>query len=328
LALIDAVRFFGDKYILFHGITTMFRLGDASLADPATQRIVGIGELKTTRIDKNRLNMHFQASMQAGVSITPLAPAPADMAMPPPKQRARLDKQMARISRAAADADRPPHVKIEINVGDMAYVGELNALVPQAIRGKVAMRQMSPGLVVLAYCSGQRTLLSRLRNISSIPKDALSGLTELTKNVMLDGSAHNMLLINRAFYSDTWEPVVMAGATPMLMWHLDAEVKRVLATGEVVIVTLYNPAHVFRDFIEQGWSFGRFTPPTEFSLRRERNGKTMEIGNVQYFLQLISNALYREDYVSRLVAETWTRMEAQDLTGERIDLNFTHHVYF
>src|SRR5713101_350415 len=69
LALIDAVRFFGDKYILFHGITTMFRLGDASLADLTTHRIVGIGELKTTRIDEKTLNMHFQASVQQGVSF-------------------------------------------------------------------------------------------------------------------------------------------------------------------------------------------------------------------------------------------------------------------
>lgn len=70
-------------------------------------------------------------------------------------------------------------------------------------------------------------------------------------------------------------------------------------------------------------------PPADFSLKRQGdNGKTIEIGNLQYFLQLVSGALYREDYVVRLVSETWIRVEAEGLTGERIDLSFTHHVYF
>jgi hypothetical protein len=329
LALIDAVRFFGDKYILFHGITTMFRLGDASLADLATHRIVGIGELKTTRIDEKTLNMHFQASMQPGVPFNTTAVVPTSPRMPPPEQLTRLKKQMARISKAAANADRPPRSQMEIRVGEMAYVQELSTLVPQARRGRVAMRQVSPGLVLLAYSSGQRTLQSRLKDIKSIPKLALTGTDKLARNIMLEGSPHNMLIVGRAFYSDTRDPIILAGATPMLMWHLETEVKRVLATGEVVIATLFNTAHIFKNFTEQGWAFGRFKPPSEFSLTRARgNGKTFEMGNVQYFLQLIAGALYREDYVTRLVSETWTRLETEGLADEGMDLNFTHHVFF
>jgi len=329
LALIDAVRFFGDKYILFHGITTMFRLGDASLADLATQRIVGIGELKTTRVDKQTLSMHFQTSVQPGVSFNTTTTVPTSMKMPPPEQLARLKKQMGRISRAAANADRPSQAQMDIHVGEMAHVQELNALVPETKAKRVAMRQVSPGLVILAYRSGQRTLQSRLREITSTPKSALVESEKLARNIMLEGSAHNMLIISRAFYSDTWEPIILAGASPMLTWHLHPEVKRALATGTVVITTLFNPAHIFKTFVEQGWSFERFTPPSDFSLKRERgNGKTIEIGNIQYFLQLITGALYAEDYVARLVSETWTRIEAEGFTGERIDLNFTHHVFF
>jgi hypothetical protein len=329
LALIDAVRFFGDKYILFHGITTMFRLGDASLADLTTHRIVGIGELKTTRIDEKTLNMHFQASVQPGLSFKTTATVPTSTKMPPPEQLARLNKQMSRISRAAASADRPPQAKMDIQVGEMAHVQDLNTLVAETKAKKVAMRQVSPGLVILAYRSGQRTLRSRLRDITSVPKSALVGMEELARSIRLEGSPHNMLIVSRAFYSDTWEPVILAGASPMLMWHLEPEVKRAVATGAVVVATLFNPAHIFKNFVEQGWSFERFKPPANFSLKRQRgNGKTIEIGNLQYFLQLVAGALYREDYVVRLLTETWIRVEAEDLTGERIDLNLTHHVYF
>lgn len=329
LALVDAVRFFGDKYILFHGITTMFRLGDASLVDLTTHRIVGIGELKTTRVDEKTLSMHFQASVQPGVSFNASAIAPASTRTPPPEQLARLEKQMSRISRAAANADRPPQVQMDIRVGEMAHVQDLNALVAETKTRKVAMRQVSAGLVILAYRSGQRTLRSRLVDLKSIPTSNLVGIEDLARSVMLEGSPHNTLILSRAFYSDAWDPIILAGASPMLMWHLEPEVKRALATGAVVIATLFNPAHIFKHFIEQGWAFERSKPPADFSLKRQRdNGKTIEIGNPQYFLRLVAGALYREDYVARLVSETWIRIEAEGLTGEGIDLNFTHHVYF
>lgn len=329
LALVDAVRFLGDKFILFHGITTMFRLGDASLADLSTQRIVGIGELKTTRIDEKTLSMHFQASIQPGVSFSKTATVPISPRMPPPEQLARLKKQIARISRAAAHAERPPQAQMEMHVADMAHVQELDDLVAETKVKKVAMRQVSPGLVILAYRSGQRTLRSRLKGIASIPRNALAGTEPLAKSIILDGSPHNMLIITTGFYSDDWVPVILPGASPMLMWHLKPEVKQALATGAVVIVTLFNPAHIFKGFVDQGWSFERFKPPSDFSLKRVRSdGKVVEIGRVQYFLQLVTAALYREDYVVRLLSETLTRIEADGLAGARIDLNFSHHVFF
>jgi hypothetical protein len=78
LALIDAVRFLGKRFILFHGITTLFRLGDASLLDLDTQKIVGIGELKTTRIDAKRLNLQFIASFSTDAVMPDAVPMSPD----------------------------------------------------------------------------------------------------------------------------------------------------------------------------------------------------------------------------------------------------------
>ena len=92
--------------ILFHGITTMFRLGDASLLDLDAQRIVGIGELKTTRIDSKHLNLHFVASFGANAVMPEASPllrerTKGEFASVPAldsKRQARLDRQIGRAS--------------------------------------------------------------------------------------------------------------------------------------------------------------------------------------------------------------------------------------
>jgi hypothetical protein len=329
LALIDAVRTFDGKFILFHGITTMFRLGDASLVDLTTQRIVGIGELKTTRVDAKTLNMHFQISVQPGTQFSATAAAPKPENLPPPSQLSRLKKQMSRISHAAARADRPPQANLEVQVVEMAHVQDLDAVVAAAKTRKVVMRQVSPGLVILAFRSGQRSLRSRLESITSLQKNALVGLDELARNILATDTPHNMLFLSRNFYSDTWEPIILSGSSPMLLWHLKPETKQAIATGAVVISTLFNPAHVFKHFTDQGWSLGIVKPGSEFSLKRQRaDGKTLGIGNVQYFLQLVASGLYREDYVIRIMTDALSRIDSEGLGEAPIELNFTHHIFF
>jgi hypothetical protein len=76
---------------------------------------------------------------------------------PSPKQQAQLDKQLARISKAAVAAEHPPETKLDLHFPRMAQVEELNELVSKVRRGQVELRQFSPGLLVLAYAPRQRS---------------------------------------------------------------------------------------------------------------------------------------------------------------------------
>ena len=275
----------------------MFRIGDATLVDLATERIDGIGELKTQRVGANRLSLQFVASMDAGIRWPDVCRTPqaADRLQVLPKQQARLDKQLARISKTTARAKKPPSLKIELQADRMAHIEEVDEIVRKVKRGGMESRQLSPGLLLVAHAPTGRSLLSRLTDSRPTPVGVLDRLPEQAKRLLPPDLANNTLIISRAFYHPDGTPTLLPGATPMLMWPLDGEVQRALVLGTVSVYTLFNPAHLFGKLEDRGWTLGLFEPPAKFSLKRKVNGKTLELRRAEYFVQLVSHSLYREE---------------------------------
>lgn len=62
--ILERVRSIDGKMLIYHGVTSFLRIGDISLVDLKTMRVSCIGELKTSRIDPNRIKI--SVSMVAG----------------------------------------------------------------------------------------------------------------------------------------------------------------------------------------------------------------------------------------------------------------------
>lgn len=331
LALIDAVRFLEKRFILFHGITTMFRLGDASLLDLDAQRIVGIGELKTTRIDAKRLNLHFVASFGPDTVMLEASTASVD-SFPPldSKRQARLNKQLAAISRGAAAAERPPIAKMELQASRMAHVEELNSIVAEVSPGRAVIRQLTPGLLAVAIASRRRTVASRLQRASfELPRSAKDEFADMAKRLMVADSPHNCIIIGNVFYGDNWQPFLVPGATPMLLWPADSSTLRAMATGSVKVMTLFNPAHMLSDLVRNGYSVARFEPPKHLALQFQHRGRVLTLEQAESFMQLVYTSLYSEEYAIRVISETFEKLKDHPVDGApRIDLTISHHVFF
>lgn len=331
LALVDAVRFLGDKYVLFHGITTLFRLGDASLLDMGTHRIAGIGELKTTRIDDKTLNLQFVASMNTGFVFPGTVSKPSALAPPlDPKRQARLNKQLDTISRVASAAEKPPVAKVELHAPMMAHVNELSSIVKDVRLGHAVIRQLSPGLVVVGVASRRRTLSARLRDpaFESV-REALPDLADYVRKLALPDSPYNCTIIGDVFYGSEWQPFLVGGATPPLLWPADSAAQRSLATGGVKLITLFNPAHMLADLINKGISIAKFEPPSVLSLSLEIKKRTLTLEHAETFLQLVYTSLYREEYAVHVACETLRRLlDHPGNQATRIDLTLSHDVFF
>jgi hypothetical protein len=342
LALVDAVRFLGDKYILFHGITSLFRLGDASLLDLRSQRIVGLGELKTEETAKDHLALRFVASMDAETHISSVNLADAEVVKPlgvgeggavkplAPKVEARLSRQLSRISHAAFVAARPPAGVIELEASSMAHVGEVAEIVNAVRRGRGLSRRLSPGLLVFGIASRKRSMSSRLQDASlEAPRGALPELPSQAKSLRLDGSRYNCIVVGRVLYGEEWQPFLAQGATPMLLWPTDSGALRSLATGRVAMGTLFNPAHILEALVKQGVRVAEWRPPTDLSLSVDCDGRTCTLKRAWGLLQLVYTSLYSEQYVTHLVVESLTRLKSRPL-GEstEVDVTFDHRVFF
>jgi hypothetical protein len=342
LALVDAVRFIGDKYILFHGITSLFRLGDASLLDLQTQRIVGLGELKTQQTAKDRLALQFVASMDAQTRISSMNLASGEVVKPlgereegavkplSAKAEARLNRQLARMSSAASAAARPPAGVIELERSSMAHVDEVAEIVNAVRRGRGVSRRVSPGLLVFGMASRKRSLSSRLQHASfESPGKALPELPSEAKKLFLDGSPYNCLVMGQVFYGEEWQSFLAHGATPMLLWPTDSKALRSLATGRVAIGTIFNPAHILEAVTKQGVRVAEWRPPTTLSLSVDRDGATRRLNRVWSLLQLVYTSLYSEQYVTHILMESLTGLKGQAFPQDReVGMSFSHRVFF
>jgi hypothetical protein len=55
--LLENLRGVGGKFMLYHGLTSLLRIGDFSFVDMTSLRVACLAELKTTRIDPHRINL-------------------------------------------------------------------------------------------------------------------------------------------------------------------------------------------------------------------------------------------------------------------------------
>jgi hypothetical protein len=332
LALVDRVRKFNDKYILFHGISSMFRLGDASLFDFKKRRIVGIGELKTARISGNQLELQFVASLPPEVaaefgatssnSTRPASHLTAD-------QNRRLKQQLLRISKASRQAQAPAR-QIKFRKPDMGYVEELNELVRSAKIGKPSCRKLDAGLLAIAIRPPKQSLVSRLADKGAWGKRGVLpiDLAERAKDLLLAGSNYNCLIIHSVLHGPDWEPNLIAGTTPFLWWPLETSVIKDMLLGDCMVLTVYNPAHLIASLCADGFSVERFAPPSDFVFsfcKRKRRG---QVEDAAYFLRLVAVSLLREEYVAELLRQCagGFEMPPEIPAGAqvRLDLLFMH----
>lgn len=146
---------------------------------------------------------------------------------------------------------------------------------------------------------------------------------------MLADSPHNCIFVGSVFYGEDWQPFLVAGGTPMLMWPADTRALRALATGSVKMVTLFNPAHMLSSLLKKGLSIARFEPPKALSLSLETAGRTLTLERAESFMQMVYMSLYSEAYVAQVIVETVDKLKDQPV-GEvsTIDLTMSHHVFF
>jgi hypothetical protein len=329
LALVDGVRKFGDKYILFHGISSLFRLGDASLFDFGKQRIVGIGELKTTRISQNQLELHFVASFQADVAAD-IGAKPRDTASTAskltPEQARRLKRQLLQISKAAHNAEAPAR-RMEVSMPHMGHAGGLNELVRSVRTRRLACRQLGPGLLAIAFRLPTRDLASRLSsNEKSIPPEAMAELPHSVRDLVLTDSQHNCLILNTVVYSQDWEPMLVPGTTPFVWWPLESSVVRDMVLGNCVVVTVLNPAHLIAALTRRGFSVERFVPPADLALSFVSGKRKFAVEDASYFLRLVGVSMLSEDYVADLLEST-THLEMEDASQARVEMQFMHDMF-
>ena len=326
VGFIKRTQFVGRLFVLYHGITSVLRLGDVSLVDMKRLRVAAIGELKTVKKnapEEIRVTLVFKGSKKR-LKIGRLRRVSGLEHDLPAVLKDRLRVQLKRIDSALESAEAR---KAGVPLGGIAsdYVRVLGRLLQSNKRSRFGFAQAGPGLVLTAYRTGTRSLYGRLNR-----KPTASGLPDrdsVVAGLVLAGSPYNRLLLGVVHYGgEGFNPRLLVGTIPPFWWGLEPETLRPLMLGEAVVMTLYNPAHLAKALQEVGFEVAPDSSAAGFAVRRTWGDGFLAVENFDYFLTLIRFCLFSEAQVTEIITNGIKAVARRGLLrpGNRITWQFNH----
>lgn len=307
----------GDFIVLYHGTTSILRLGDVSLVDTKGFRVVGIGELKTTPKKPGELSITLLVT--GNKKILPLesivkirSSTSSSIQSFPPAMKARLDRQIERTVRAISSTDtRKDGSRIEMRVE--THVPEFEKMLEETRVGKFSFARFGPGLLCIVFRYRRRSLcatLSPRKRIDFTKK--LDGLVQHATQLVLPNSAHNSIDICSLVYRRDGVTRFQLGTLPVFWWPLKTETIKRLLFQELVVFTIFNPAHFIAKLEAAGFTVTLEKERT-FHVEYTIKDKKFSLVGLPYFLQLICAYFYKEDEIMDMINRSMTAIDEANL---------------
>jgi hypothetical protein len=306
--ILENVQGIDGKLLLYHGITSILRIGDITFVDLTTMRVACLGELKTSRIDPKEINISisliagakdqfpkFPISEKREASISPRPPSAS--------MRTRFERQKKVMQESVVRArDERASLTVENQLG--FHFRELEDVVKRSRPGGFEYVQAGNGLIIGAWRLPSPTSLG-----SPSPEKALRRVANLVEDMpswamkILDTECQWNSISYGSLGGDE-SLTVRSSELPFFAWPVDPEVLADIGFGRVVVITLFNSGHMIKRLSEKGYIIevdeqGRLT-----RAHKEVDGKILELGNYDFFLSLVQWALMTEDSVMSMIDET------------------------
>lgn len=324
--LVHSLPHLDGRILIYHGTTTFLRIGDATLIDLPSRRVRAIAELKTRKIKDGEygLTLHFIADAREKLPITTKirkrvrAEAEAEATEPElrPELQERLDAQLKRMGGALKNA-RAGKAAVRLGKQSVFHFAELSDAVRRATTRRFTLVQAGPALVIgVLRHRGWGSFNADLKGSGGLSHGLLNGITDQVIGIMAPGRPDNAVFIDAPGSGDTL-PVTHQGLPPA-WWPMDDEALADILFGRVMVVTLYNPAHL-RLAMETRGLF-----PTDMSdlLRGTLEGRRVELSAIRHFDWMIQhNFMSLDSVVAMLDDALKSAVEQSANGGVRVEIN-------
>ncbi len=310
------------------------RIGDVSLIDLKTLKLSALGELKTINIAPGQLQIRLELigpktetplfpeiSPEKGKGVSPI--------MLSRHQQERLKHQIKYMQETIMNEQRQ-QVKENLSLDAQIYTEQFTELVKNARTGEILYEQFGKGLILAAYRSPKRSMYKRLyaSDSKALPHN-VDGVESYTLRIMKHGSKHNSIYIGSLFYSENNGPNFLFGTIPLFWWPVDPEIIRSIIFEEVIIFSIYNPAHLFERLECDGFEI-EVVSPKHFLLRKHIGKSMIAFEHFDYFVSLIQHNLIPEDVVFNVVKASENKLleKARELgnVSVRMDMIFAQKI--
>lgn len=318
-----------DKYlVIYHGTTTILRIGDISFIDLSKLKVAGIGEIKTSPEGKGKLLigilMNFtSSSLPINMPKTKKLKKGSMIDELPQKTKDRLKRQMAKIGKTLSEKSIKK-AKKHINKYVKYYYNEFEKLFDKSVRYTFSYGQFGKGLLCGVYCQRKRSLYSIFCSKSNIEFNTkLVGLKTRTEKLLLKGSKFNDTKLGALLYLEDGTPWLMPGAIPLFWWPINIELIKKIIFRQYIIFTVYTPAHFMDALQKEGFEiYKKKGRRLDFWLEKEFGDHKMQFENIWFFIELITQCLLRESEAIKMILYSIDQSKTYGKQQERCRVDF------
>jgi len=318
-----------DKYlVIYHGTTTILRIGDISLIDLGKLKVAGIGEIKSSPIVRGKLSigilMNFtNSSLPIKMPKTKKLKKGSMIDELPQKSKDRLKRQMIKISKTLSEESiKKPNENI--NQYLKYYYNDFEKLFDKSIHNTFSYGQFGKGLLCGIYRERKRSLYSIFCSKSNIEFNSnLEELKPRSEKLLLKGSKFNDIKIGALLYLDDGTPWLMPGAIPLFWWPINIEIIKKIIFHQCITFTVYTSAHFVDALQKEGFEVNKKRGSRlDFLLEKEFDDHKMQFENIWFFIELITQCLLRESEAVKMILYSTKQSKTYGKKQERLRIDF------
>ncbi|MGD9874340.1 MAG: hypothetical protein AB7T27_08705 [Kiritimatiellia bacterium] len=315
----NAPMFWG-YLVLYHGITTYLRLGDVSLIDLAKRRVIGIGELKTTAVEGNKLSMQMTI-----VGHSNLRPPEAPVSRPREAQThltAAMEDRLRRQVKAMKNAfhqKTESTLTVQHKIHTTSHHSALSAIEAGLATQRCTHAKAGDGLLLTAFTDHRSHLSARL--MGGLPPWFNRSLEDLVPKVMSicdKSSKYNSIHIGTIHYSSNGYSH-FHGMIPLYWWPLKTTFLHDLAFRRVVIAGFYNPAFLVGKVRDRGFEVRHSDGDNSFEIERKTaDGRSVRLEGFAYLASLVHYHLINEETILAFLDKVLQEAEDPKYVGKNL----------
>lgn len=330
-----SVRSIAGKLLIYHGTTTILRLGDVSLIDLKTLRVSALGELKTEEVapGKLRIRLVLIGPKSEEVSLADPSPAPKRSAIKrlPIAVASKLKRQVDQMTSAVAtEVGR----KYDSTISTLAitYMSKLDELMKSAKRGRFCYAQAGDGLLLAVYSMYPSMMYTRIAGRGDMTYAyKLKDLPIHAKRILSHDRDRNRLHLSALHFSESG-PSTMLGSIPLFWWPLELENLRKIIFQEALVVSILNTVHLIEKLEDAGFRVSFNQAEREYQVQKALGGRTARLEHFSYFLHLVQQNLFTEEKIIEIlmaaISELEARMHGRDgPVNVRMDLHINQRLF-
>lgn len=315
-------------FVLYHGITSILRLGDFSLIRLDKLKVVTVGEIKAGKPSDGRLTitMLYPCDPTTGKTIAKQAETVQQRRAVrtdglSASARDRLGRQMRRMASAHStlSSERDKRLNYEMRDRISEFESFLDGITPAG----PTFRQLGRSLLLIGVCIPRRQLYDRLKGgTNSDWKTKLASVARHAEALVARERSDNALYIASWFFREDGKISHRPGMTHPIWWPMSASAMKRVVLQDVLVLTVFNPAHLFGALEDAGFEVtANF--PKGFTAEKKIEKGSMSLGGISHYFEMIQHYFFSEDDVAGMLQQVEQQIPSMPSKGTgKIEMYF------